>query len=171
MKKLILLVAIATLSLSLNAQNVFDKGSVMFNAGIGGPSGYGFIPTLNFSGEVGVIPTGDIGIVSFGGLTELQFANYSYGWLPGNENFMRFYVGPRAAWHFLGLNSKDLDVYAGVGLGLTFNGKSNNVSASNEVRPDVFAGGRWMFGENMGLFAELGYTGLSFAKFGITFGM
>ena len=51
MKKLIILVVIATLGVGLNAQNVFNKGSIMFNAGIGGPSSYGFIPTVNFSGE------------------------------------------------------------------------------------------------------------------------
>ncbi|PLX02675.1 MAG: hypothetical protein C0595_09765 [Marinilabiliales bacterium] len=171
MKKLIILVVIATLGVGLNAQNVFNKGSIMFNAGIGGPSSYGFIPTVNFSGEVGVIPTGTIGIVSFGGLAEFQLGQYTYGYLVNNENFARFYLGPRAAWHFLGLKTNDIDVYAGVGFGIVINGKSDTFSGNTKVHPDVFAGGRWMFGENMGLFAELGYTGLSFAKFGITFGL
>lgn len=170
MKKLIFVVVLTIMGMSINAQGVFNKGSIMFNAGIGGPSSYGFIPTVNFSGEVGVIPTGKIGLVSFGGLAEFQLGQYTYGYLAKNENFARFYLGPRAAWHFLGLKTKDIDVYAGVGFGIVINGKSNTISGTTEAHPDVFAGGRWMFGENMGLFAELGYTGLSFAKFGITFG-
>lgn len=171
MKKLILATFVVLVSLSLNAQGVFNKGSLMFNAGIGAPNSFGFIPSVNFSGEVGVIPTGSIGIVSFGGLAEFQIGQYNYGYLASNENFARFYVGPRAAWHFLGLNTDEFDVYAGAGFGILINGKSNSVTGSTQVNPDVFAGGRWMFGEAMGLFAEIGYTGLSVAKFGVTFGL
>lgn len=171
MKKLLFFVVAVSFAFAMNAQTaVFDKGSVMFNAGIGIPSNYGFIPSVNFSGEVGVIPTGDIGVVSFGGMAEFQFARYDLLWTD-DENFVRFYVGPRAAWHFLGLNSDVFDVYAGAGFGVTLNGKSDTFGSSVDIDPDVFAGGRWMFSGNMGLFAEVGYTGLSFAKFGITFGM
>ncbi len=171
MKKLFLLSFAISFAFAMNAQNIFDKGSIMFNAGIGVPHNYGIVPTVNFSGEIGVIPTGDIGVVSFGALTEIQFAQYSYGYLYSNENFMRFYLGPRAAWHFLGLNTSVFDVYGGVGLGITINGKSDNISGSTNVDPDIFAGGRWMFAAKMGLFAEAGYTGLSYLKFGLTFGL
>jgi len=172
MKRLIIIALALTFAFALNAQQaVFNKGNLMFNAGIGVPNNHGLIPSVNFSGEVGVIPTGDIGVVSFGGLAEFQFAQYSYGYLANNENFVRFYIGPRAAWHFLGLNTNVFDVYAGVGAGIIINSKSDNVSGSTEVHPDVFAGGRWMFAGKMGLFGEVGYTGLSFLKFGVTFGL
>lgn len=171
MKKLIFLVLAVTFAITLNSQSVFNKGSVMFNAGVGGPNNFGFIPTLNFSAEVGVIPTGDIGIVSFGGMTEIQFAQYSYGYLINNENFIRFYIGPRATWHLQVFNSDVFDAYAGAGFGYLINGKSDNVASTSQVHADVFVGGRWMFAAKMGLFAEVGYTGLSFAKFGITFGL
>lgn len=171
MKKLFLLAFAISFTYVLNAQMVFNKGSVMFNAGIGVPHSYGIVPTANFSGEVGVIPTGDIGIVSFGGLAEVQLAQYSYGYLSSNEKFVRFYFGPRAAWHFLGLKTKVFDVYGGVGLGITINGKSDNVTGSTQVDPDVFVGGRWMFAQKMGLFTEAGYSGLTYLKFGITFGL
>lgn len=164
MKKLIFVAVIVVMSMSLNAQNVFNKGSLMFNAGIGGPSNFGAVPTVNFSGEVGVIPTGTIGIVSFGGLAEFHIGYF------GGDPFPRFYIGPRAAWHFLGLNTKEFDVYAGAGFGIGFNGKNDFKTNSVNVYPDAFVGGRWMFSPNMGLFTELGSTGLSFAKFGITFG-
>ncbi len=171
MRKLIIFSLALSFVFTVNAQNVFNKGSFMFNAGVGGPNNFGFIPTLNVSAEFGVIPTGDIGLVSFGGLTEFQLAQYKYGYLPSNENFLRFYIGPRAIWHVHAFKSDEFDVYAGVGAGLRINGKSNNVSATTGVDADVFVGGRWMFAEKMGIFTELGYSGLSFAKFGITFGL
>ncbi len=171
MKRILLIAMAITFAISLNAQHVFNKGSVMFNAGVGGPNNFGLIPTLNFSAEVGVIPTGSIGLVSFGGMTEVQFAQYSYGYLANNENFLRFYIGPRATWHVHAFNSDVFDAYAGAGFGYLLNGKSDNVASSSQIHADVFVGGRWMFAPAMGLFAELGYTGLSFAKFGITFGL
>ena len=111
----------------------------MFNAGIGIPHSYGFIPTLNASGEFGAIPTGDVGLVSFGGLAEFQLGQHN-------------------------------DFY-GVGFGIAISGKSDYYGSFSSVEPDVFVGGRWMFAEKTGLFAELGYTGLSSVKFGITFGL
>ena len=171
MKKLFVFVLVASFAITLQAQHVFNKGSIMFNAGLGAPNNFGYIPTLNFSGEVGVIPTGDIGLVSFGGMVEFQFAQYSYGYLSNNENFARFYFGPRAAWHVHAFDSDLFDAYAGVGAGIIINGESDNIRSSTEVHPDIFAGGRWMFAQKMGLFAEVGYTGLSFLKFGVTFGL
>lgn len=104
MKKLFMLafVGLLTISLNVNAQHVFNKGDLMFNAGIGTPHAYGFIPSLNFSAEYGVIPTGDIGLVSFGGLTEFQLGVYNG---VSDDIFPRFYMGGRAAWHVHAFNS------------------------------------------------------------------
>ncbi len=135
----------------------------MFNAGVGAPANSGYVPTINFSGEVGVIPTGTIGIVSFGGLTEFHLAN-------DGKNFPRFYVGGRAAWHLLTLNTDVFDVYGGVGLGVIINGEGEYHSGV-ETHPDIFVGGRYMISPGFSLFSELGYTGLSFLKFGIAFGI
>ncbi len=170
MKKLsILLVFLIAGFTTTQAQHVFNKGDLAFNAGIGIPHSYGFIPSINFSGEYGAIPTGDVGIVSFGGLAEFQLGQHD--WVYENEVFPRFYVGARAAWHLQVFESDEWDVYAGAGLGLTINGKSDYHSSWSDVNPDIFVGGRWMFSEGMGLFAEVGYTGLSSVKFGITLGL
>lgn len=171
MKKIIILVLLAGMFFTAQAQHVFNKGSLMFNAGVGAPNNFGAIPTLNLSGEFGVIPTGDIGLVSFGGMAEFQFAFYDYGYLADKEFFPRFYIGPRAAWHLQNFISAEFDVYAGVGAGLIVNGGSTHIDGTVEWHPDVFAGGRWMFAPGAGLFAEVGYTGLSFLKFGLTFGL
>jgi len=181
MKKFAFIVAMVLIGFSIQAQNVFNKGSLMFNGGLGAPYNYGFIPTINFSGDYGVIPTGDIGIVGFGGLAELQFANYDwnyYGYgVSGSQTKPIFYLGPRAYWHLQVFESNEFDVYAGVGFGIKFSGQYNYNSSKNDVVYDPkvggygegFVGGRWMFQDNLGLFAEVGGGAGSFMKFGITF--
>ncbi len=170
MKKVVLFFVAVTMVFSMQAQHVFNKGDIMFNGGIGIPHSYGFIPTINVSGEVGVIPTGDIGLVSFGGLAEFQMGQYTYVYA-NNEYFPRFYFGARAAWHVHAFQSDVFDAYAGAGLGFAISGKTDYNSSFSSIEPDVFVGGRWMFSPGMGLFAELGYTGLSSVKVGITFGL
>ena len=171
MKKLsFLLVFIFAVMTATEAQHVFNKGDLMFNAGIGIPHNYGFIPTLNASGEFGAIPTGDVGLVSFGGLAEFQLGQHN-DFYYGSEAFPRFYVGARAAWHVHAFQSDVFDAYGGVGFGIAISGKSDYYGSFSSVEPDIFVGGRWMFAEKMGLFAELGYTGLSSVKFGLTFGL
>ena len=170
MKKIVILFVAVVFAFSIQAQHVFNKGDVMFNAGIGIPNSHGFIPNINFSGEVGVIPTGDVGLVSFGGLAEFQMGQYTYYGLE-NEYYPRFYMGARAAWHVHAFQSDVFDAYGGVGFGIKINGKTDYTSSKTSVNPDIFVGGRWMFSPGMGLFAEVGYTGLSALRFGITFGL
>ncbi len=170
MKKVIVVLFAVVLSFSVQAQHVFNKGDVMFNAGIGIPHSYGFIPTLNFSGEIGVIPTGDVGLVSFGGLAEFQFGRHNYVFV-NDQYFPRFYIGARAAWHVHAFDSDVFDAYGGVGLGFTISGKTDYSDSFTSLDPDIFVGGRWMYKPNMGLFAEVGYTGLSSIKLGLTFGL
>ena len=170
MKKVVILTIAVVFAFSMQAQHIFNKGDLMFNAGIGIPHNYGFIPTINFSGEFGVIPTGDIGLVSFGGLAEFQMGQHTYVFA-NTEVFPRFYVGARAAWHVHAFNSDVFDAYAGVGFGVAVSGKTDLNSSFTSFNPDIFVGGRWMFSPGMGLFAEVGYTGLSAVKFGVTFGL
>lgn len=175
MKKLVVIFAFTLLCATTQAQHVFDKGSLMFNAGIGAPVNYGFIPTINFSGDYGVIPTGDVGVVSFGGLAELQIADYDYYWNGSNSSGIKpyFIIGPRASWHLLVFESNEFDVYAGVGFGAAFRGQPYDGYYSSPVTGygEGFVGGRWMFQDNFGLFAEVGGGSRSFLKFGITFGV
>lgn len=159
-----MLTVAALFTFTIQSQNVFNKGDFMLNVGIGAPHSFGFIPTVNFSGEFGVIPTGDIGLVSFGGLAEFQLGD------DGNI-FPRFYVGPRAAWHLLTFISTEFDVYAGAGFGIVINGNGLDKNSGVDSQADAFVGGRWMFSPGMGLFVEIGYSGLSSGKFGLTFGL
>lgn len=175
MKKLALATIFLFLFALTHAQHVFNKGSVLFNVGIGAPVNYGYIPTLNFSADVGVIPTGDIGIVGFGGIAELQFADYDYYW--NNSGFSEikpiFILGPRAYWHLQVFESDKWDVYGGAGFGIAFDGYYSGGAYNSDVSfyGEGFVGGRMMMSENFGLFAETGWGTRSFLKFGITFGI
>lgn len=176
MKKLFAIAIIGLLSVTVaNAQHVFNKGTLLFNIGLGGPVNYGYIPTINFSGDVGVIPTGDVGIVGFGGLAEIQFADYNYYWNGYNGSDIKpiFIIGPRATWHLTVFESDVFDVYGGVGFGVEFRGQPYEGYYSNTVTGyfEGFAGGRWMFKGNLGLFAEVGGGSRSFFKGGLTFGV
>lgn len=163
MKRSAIIILVLIFTYTLQAQHVFNPGSVKFNAGLGVPQVNGYIPTINLSGEVGVIPTGTIGLVSFGGLLDFHIAD-------DGKTFPRFYAGPRAAWHLHAFNSLIFDVYAGAGFGIVLNGNGLKERNTIVAQADVFVGGRWMFSPGAGLFVELGVTGLSNARFGITFG-
>lgn len=171
MKRFLVFVIVGMYALTAHSQHVFNKGDIFLNLGIGAPYNYGYIPTIIFSGEVGVIPTGDIGIVSFGGIVESQFSTYS------SNNFVQFIIGPRAAWHVSAFESNEWDVYAVTGFGLWVKAKpyfdsDGYYHKNSSLSPygEFYVGGRWMFSESTGLFSEIGYGPLSVFKFGVTFG-
>ena len=171
---IILLGVLLAMSIQVQAQqqHVFEKGSLMFNGGIGVPYNYGFIPSINFSGEYGVIPTGDVGLVSFGGLFEIQFAKYGAWNSYSGVTKPIIYLGPRAAWHLHVFESDKWDVYGGVGFGIRFRPQpyEDYYKSSVSGYGEGFVGGRMMFSEKFGLYAELGGGAGAFMRFGVTFG-
>jgi len=181
MKKvtIVLIGMILSLSVSVQAQHIFNIGSLMFNAGIGGLSVDGWIPSINFSGEYGVIPTGDVGLVSFGGIVAYKYSTWAATNITYDYNYHQFVMGPRASWHVHAFESDKWDAYGGVGGGIRiwtqyqWDPHSTNYTHKGKVSPygEVFVGGRMMFKEKFGLFAEVGYGTLSAIKFGVTFGM
>lgn len=181
MKKLTLVFAAFLMFASLSqAQYIFNKGNIGINAGIGVLGTDGLIPSIEASVEVGVIPTGDIGLVSFGGMIGYKYSTYDYYYLVDySYDYHQFQFGGRAAWHLHTFKSDKWDVYAGLGLGARIwsdwaydHGKDEIVDqAHTSLYQEVFVGGRMMFNPSFGLFAEVGYSHLSTARFGLTFVM
>jgi hypothetical protein len=174
MKKLLLLTILGFFAYTLQAQHVFNNGDKMINAGIGLLSSDGLIPSINGSFEIGAIPTGDVGVVSFGGIAAFQLGSYSY--IGYSDSYLVFHVGPRAAWHLHVFESDKWDAYAGIGFGLRVRsgytdywGYHSNGYVGGYG--EGFIGGRMMMKDNFGLFAEMGYGTLSAFKFGITMGL
>lgn len=177
MRKISLVLLLVMTVVVTNAQNVFNKGDFGLNAGIGLLSAQGFIPSINVSGELGILPTGDVGLLTVGGIVAYKYSTYTYSWWNESYNYHQITIGPRATWHLQTFESKKWDAYAGVGLGFrvwsdyVLNNDLSDLERKAKISPygEAFVGGRMMFKENMGLFAELGYGTLSSVKFGISF--
>lgn len=128
-----------------NAQNVVEKGSVIFNAGVGIGNEYNsnyYNQALGTKAaiEVGLWQAGP-GVVTLGGQAGATFSNG--GGTLDNYKTHTIIVGGRAAWHN-GWNVKGLDTYAGLSAGAGFNQYSYNNNENikvkqNEVIP-VFGG-------------------------------
>lgn len=168
-RKIILVVFLGIASISMQAQYVFDKGDIAINAGIGYISMDGLLPSVNISAELGLFPTGDVGIISVGGAME-----YKYSEING-LHYNQVTIGPRAAWHmhlpFLAKTKYDL--YAGIGTGLHHYRNYNLTSFEYDRKIDLylesFIGGRMMFNDKLGLFVEFGAGAVSSTKAGLVY--
>ena len=97
-----------------------------------------------------------------------------------NHKWNYYMVAARGAYHWDVLNSKNAEVYAGVIIGMRFQihtyetndpGKKDPYTYTQSfVYPaySAFAGARWYFAKNAGLFAEVGY-GISYLTGGFSF--
>jgi len=189
MKKQLLILTIVLLSIPAFSQdNVMNKGDFMMNIGIGigFPTyndysygydfGFGVMPSLNVSGEVGLFPTGDVGIVTLGGIISAGSSKY-IGYLYDGKAFSMDVLF-RGAWHLSIWNNTDWDVYAGLGTGvrinrITYTTNSGTVDLESSTGTNFivseFVGARYMMSEKFGFFGEFTNGEVSFTKIGVTF--
>ncbi len=187
MKKVIFVFALLFTALvgsqDLKAQ-AFEEGTNVINLGIGvgGYYSFGFIyPGFSASWEIGVIPTGDFGVVGFGAFAGVRYAQGDAGGIFTTGIKRRsFTVGgaPRATYHFTIIPVENLDVYAGaqifVGIQTDSYSEDNPLFTFDDsdtytvVDPGVFAGVRYYFGDNIAVFGEVGYS-FNFLTGGISF--
>jgi len=181
--------AVALVStVSVAQSNVMNKGDFMMNVGlgIGYPTysaysygydyGFGIMPSITVSGEYGMFPTGDIGIVTLGGIASMG-ASKSTGYYYNSSAFSTELLF-RGAWHLSVWNNPTFDVYAGVGTGVRINSikytsnisgtKFDNKNGTNFIISE-FVGARYMMNENFGFFGEFTNGEISFSKIGVTF--
>ncbi len=177
MKKIYLVSLLVVIGIVGQSQYVFNKGGLALNAGIGVLSGNGFIPSINVSGELGILPTGDIGLLSVGAIVAYKYSTYSYSLWDESYNYNQIAFGPRAIWHLQTFKSEKWDAYAGAGFGFrtwsdyVINNDFTDLERKTRLSPygEAFVGGRMMLKNGFGLFAEVGYGTLSSIKFGATF--
>lgn len=181
MKKTISLLALAVILLcatqSISAQE-FGKGTNVINAGIGigGNFYYGGLGTssqslgLNLSYERGIWETGDFGIVSLGGYLGYKSYTSEPQFGGGRYDYNYTVIGVRGAFHYIGLDVENLDVYGGAMLSYNIASIDGDFSDGLNSRPSatIFVGGRWYFTEHFGVFAEAGY-GVSILSLGAAF--
>ncbi len=170
MKKLFtVFVLAAAVFAGSNAQAQFEKGDKLLNAGInlGGTYGGGGFG-LGASFEAGVHDFISVG-------AQADWVSWNYGWIGSSVKYNFINIGARGSYHFGKhfLTIDNLDLYAGAALGYriakySYDGLGYSSAYGNGIFGGGFAGARYYFKENLGVFAELGYNA-SPVKAGITF--
>lgn len=171
------LVAAVLMATTTQAQP-FQKGTTNANVGIGLGTALGGLgkarPAISVSVDHGFWDIGGPGVISLGGY--VGNTGYKYGGAGYTAKWNYIIIGARGAYHYNGFTDlPNLDVYGGAMLGY------NIVSYKTEGGGDAFknnygsglglsgfVGGRWLFTDNIGAYAELGY-GVSVLALGVTF--
>lgn len=146
------------------AQMPIDKGTKFINLGIGLGGGY------YTGGGVGFVGIADFGV--YKNITAgVQAGYHSYGNAYLTYNYHSFDLGVRGSYHFnelLSLANDKVDLYAGLGLSyysFSYGGYLDNYGS---VYVPIHLGGRYLFSDNVGAFAELG-SSINTLKLGVTF--
>ncbi|MEP7106390.1 MAG: hypothetical protein ABI760_00380 [Ferruginibacter sp.] len=188
MKKTSLLVAmLVTTATTLLQAQPFKKGTNVLSAGIGFGSSIGSgysgtqSPAISVQYEKSLWEVNDIGVISLGGYAgRKSFSGSSKsGSFSYSQKWNYTIIGLRSAFHYTGINSHKLDVYAGAiwsynMLSYKFRDNSGNSSVYNAHNYGSTAGftgyigGRYFFKEKLSVFAELGY-GVSYITAGLSF--
>jgi hypothetical protein len=172
----LVLLAVAIASPSASAQTMFHQTDMLLSAGLG-IGGYGFYgtgltPPIFVAFEMGVAPKISVGgMIAYAGSSEdFGYGKWSYSYIP---------IAVRGSYHFLE-GQKNLDAYAGAGLGYTVVSSSvtwndpniphYNYSASGSYMfVDLHVGGRYFFSPKFAGMAELGYSDFGFVRVGLTY--
>jgi len=152
MKKFGTIMLFIFLSFSVYSQ-IFDRGNKGFNLGLG-VDPFDMTPSAHFSGEVGVIPIANAGVISFGGGTDINFVAF---------DDVRTHLAFRAAFHAGFIQTDKFDIYAGLGPAVRLYDRNTN----SYFYTEEFIGARMKLKDKIGLFLELGY-GATYSKFGVT---
>ncbi|MCA1764606.1 MAG: outer membrane beta-barrel protein [Cryomorphaceae bacterium] len=186
MKKLLLAAAAALLTCTAwsQAPPTFNKGDMVFNAGIGiGSTLYSgrlyssTLPAISLSGEYGIeedfltedLTLGVGGYIGIAGSKyETRFLGDRYGW-----RYTYTIIGARAALHYPVADK--LDAYGGAMLGLNIvsfreigdvpSGISND---SSGLAFSLYVGGRYYFSEHFAAMGEIGY-GIAWLNLGVAY--
>ncbi|HET6252791.1 MAG TPA: hypothetical protein VFE32_01890 [Puia sp.] len=165
----------------------FEAGTNVVSAGIGLgsslASGYTYgtqTPGFSAGYERGIWEAGP-GVISLGAY--VGFKGFKYGYVDAGyavtEKWNYSIFGVRGAYHFTGLNVENLDLYAGVmiaydNLSFSYSDNAGNSYAGNigsynsGLGVSIFAGARYYFAGNLGVFGELGY-GVSILGVGLSY--
>lgn len=161
----------------------FNKGTVAVNLGLGLGIGYGYglnfggstksSPALSLSVEKGIVDGIGPGVISVGGL--LGYKSYTYEWSSYKAKWTNIYVAARGAYHYNFTANPKFDTYAGLSLAARIENYSNDYDddalkdsyGGANLEVGIFAGGRYLLTDKVGVFTELGYD-MSYMKLGVT---
>ncbi|MCW3807554.1 hypothetical protein [Plebeiibacterium marinum] len=177
MRKLFIVLGVL-LALGVNgySQSLYP-GEQTAGVGLGVPSAMNTTkknPAISVSGFYEYGFTEKLGIGHIGGGAIVSLA--------GGNDYRHFLIGPRAAYHFdmtdiTGDKAWDVvDVYAGIMSGARFRHEEyydpfldRTIDYNDtDLITDIFAGIRYSFADNIGVYAEAGY-GVSYLTVGLSF--
>ncbi|HTE30598.1 MAG TPA: hypothetical protein VK666_09525 [Chryseolinea sp.] len=167
MKKLIFPFIGALLLLTISQCDVFaqeeiQKGDFILSPGLG----FGY----NFNGGITIGVNGEYAFsdeISGGGyaaFTHWGGYNYYYGTSYYSYDINYLDIGARASYHFgklLKVPNKKFDPYAGAQIGFAIAMYDDAVGSNpydGGVRGGLYAGARWYFNEQVGVFGEVGFA-------------
>jgi hypothetical protein len=178
MKRNFIILAFALIfSVSLNAQNTFNKGDKVVNLGIGlGSTLYsgayykGLIPPVSASLEVGIKDNlfddkSSLGVGAYAGFASSKWEYLGYGW-----RYTNIILGARASLHYQLIEK--LDTYGGfiggfrVATSKEIGTPIGDASPGGGIVLSPYIGGRYYFSEKLAAMAELGY-GIAYLNIGI----
>jgi hypothetical protein len=167
-------------SVSYARSSGFHQGDKLINLGVGLSSGYYFGGTpIGLSYESGISDD-----ISVGAQFDYNAGNSDRGYRGiYDSGYSAYYLGVRGSYHLnniLQLNESKVDLYAGVGLGYVklnwADERYRSYYSSYYYRDynsglwfNYYVGGKYYFTPKVGAFVELGYTGLSSSRVGISF--
>ncbi len=163
MKKALTLAALTALLAFVGTNKTFaqayQNGSNHLNVGLG---------VGTYGGGLGLIASFEHGFTdAISGGVILGYSSANEGYITYSYGYRIFTIGARASYHFtelLNINNDKLDLYAGAGLAYrNYSYKDNNYFAgynprASTVTPIVHVGVRYFFKENIGVWAEGGYS-------------
>ncbi|MDH6342959.1 hypothetical protein M2480_002015 [Parabacteroides sp. PFB2-12] len=170
MKKVFLAFALLLATLTVQAQDVFSKGSNNVNVGIGLGGNYFPIEASYEHCIKDNLIKGENGSIGIGGYFAWYGDSEKYGGVKWNYN--HFVFGVRGAFHYQFVEK--LDTYAGLMVGYnvassSYDGETSvSGSADNVFLPGLYAGARYYFSPNVAVYSELGY-GAAYLSAGISF--
>jgi hypothetical protein len=191
-KLVLTLVAITMVFASNSAKaQAFAQGTTHVNVGfgLGGYLSYASFgdfrstPTLFLAVDHGVMDDLGPGSLGIGGFLAYKAASYDYNVFGYNETgkWTDFVIGARGTYHYY-IDNEQIDLYAGLSLGLVIESYDYTSTYAGGIDDDFYdyndnfvyyafsVGGKYMFTENLGAFAELGYD-IAWLKLGVTLGL
>lgn len=172
MKKTIIYLVLTICITTTTSAQEFNVGTNVLNGGVGLGGYYGGYstssqsPVLSISFERGVWDVPGPGVVSLGGYFGRK--TFKYNTVLDDYSWSYNTVGVRGAYHYLGLEVENLDVYAGAMVSYRLYSGRGVRNYGSSPGATAFIGGRWYFSENIAVYAEGGY-GVAFLTLGVSF--
>nr|WKN36943.1 hypothetical protein K4G66_31750 [Tunicatimonas sp. TK19036] len=193
MKKLCTIFAVlALLSYSAQAQSTvrvdgggsdlaYEKGTTIFDAGIGFGNAYGgYYAWGGLGGGVPISASLELGLHDYFSVGPYAaFASYSYRYVGSGYRATFFSVGAKGSFHYvplindaldLSIDAERVDLYVSVYLGGEFYSDNDDNNYDNRAGADfgTVVGGRYMFNPKIGAYTEIGYAALAVWTIGVT---